>query len=261
MEGSKSIYTFVHTKRQHVIVTGGAQGIGRVLTQELLKAKYNVSVFDIDTEAMEEIRPAFDKKHCEFFITDVSNQVSVRSSIRASLKKFGSVYGLVNNAVYEVFKPMNELTLEEWNRAIGTNLTSPFLCSKFLAPYIKESKGCIINMCSTRAFQSEPNTESYSASKGGIYALTHSMAMSLGPEIRVNSISPGWIDVSAIKKKRNAQQANLSAEDHLQHPAGRVGNAMDIARMVLFLLDPANSFITGQNFVVDGGMTRKMIYV
>ncbi|MBZ4675080.1 MAG: hypothetical protein PWQ65_313 [Bacteroidota bacterium] len=247
--------------RKHIIITGGAQGIGRVMAEEFLKNDYNVSVFDIDSEAMEEIRPHFDKRHCEFFITDVSNQVSVRSSIRASLKKFDSVYGLINNAVFAIFKPMSELTLEEWNRAISTNLTGTFLCSKFLTPYLKESKGCIINMCSTRAFQSEPNTESYSASKGGIYALTHSMAISLGPDIRVNCISPGWIDVSAIKKRSKAKQEKLTHEDHAQHPAGRVGNPLDIARMALFLLDPANSFITGQNFIVDGGMTRKMIYV
>ncbi len=246
---------------KHVIVTGGAQGIGRIIAQSLIKVGYYVSIFDIDSEAMEEIKPHFDRKRCSFFITDVSSEVSVRSSIRASLKKFDSVCGLVNNAVYEAFKPMNELTLEEWNRAIGTNLTGTFLCSKFCAPHLIESKGSIVNMCSTRAFQSEPNTESYSASKGGIYSLTHSMAMSLAPNVRVNSISPGWIDVSAVKKKAKAQQIELSKEDHLQHPAGRVGNAFDIAQMVMFLLDEANGFITGQNFVIDGGMTKKMIYV
>ncbi|WP_436415221.1 SDR family oxidoreductase [Petrimonas sp.] len=246
---------------KHVIVTGGAQGIGRIIAQSLIKVGYRVSIFDIDSEAMEEIKPHFDKKRCAFFITDVSSEVSVRSSVRASLKKFESIYGLVNNAVYEAFKPMNELTIEEWNRAIGTNLTGTFLCSKFCAPYLDESKGSIVNMCSTRAFQSEPNTESYSASKGGIYSLTHAMAMSLAPNVRVNSISPGWIDVSAVKKKANARQVELSKEDHLQHPAGRVGNAYDIAQLVMFLLDEANGFITGQNFTIDGGMTKKMIYV
>ena len=246
---------------KHVIVTGGAQGIGRIIAQSLIKVGYRVSIFDIDSEAMEEIKPHFDKKRCAFFITDVSSEVSVRSSVRASLKKFESIYGLVNNAVYEAFKPMNELTIEEWNRAIGTNLTGTFLCSKFCAPYLDESKGSIVNMCSTRAFQSEPNTESYSASKGGIYSLTHAIAMSLAPNVRVNSISPGWIDVSAVKKKANARQVELSKEDHLQHPAGRVGNAYDIAQLVMFLLDEANGFITGQNFTIDGGMTKKMIYV
>lgn len=246
---------------KHVIVTGGAQGIGRIVTEELLNNDYRVSIFDIDNEAMEEIRPHFHKRSCACFITDVSNEVSVHSSIRAAVKKFGPAYGLVNNAVYELFKPMEELTLDEWNRAISTNLTGTFLCSKYLAPYLRETKGSIVNMCSTRAFQSEANTESYSASKGGIFSLTHAMAVSLAPDVRVNSISPGWIDVSAIKKKTIARQVVLSKEDHLQHPAGRVGNAWDIARMVLFLMDAENSFITGQNFTVDGGLTRKMIYV
>ncbi|MEN6588539.1 MAG: SDR family oxidoreductase [Proteiniphilum sp.] len=246
---------------KHVIVTGGAQGIGRIVTEELLNNDYRVSIFDIDNEAMEEIRPHFHKRSCACFITDVSNEVSVHSSIRAAVKKFGPAYGLVNNAVYELFKPMEELTLDEWNRAISTNLTGTFLCSKYLAPYLRETKGSIVNMCSTRAFQSEANTESYSASKGGIFSLTHAMAVSLAPDVRVNSISPGWIDVSAIKKKTIARQVVLSKEDHLQHPAGRVGNAWDIARMVLFLMDAENSFITGQNFTVDGGITRKMIYV
>lgn len=246
---------------KHVIVTGGAQGIGRIVAQSLLKVGYRVSIFDIDSEAMEELKPQFDKKRSAFFITDVSSEVSVRSSVRASLKKFDTIYGLVNNAAYSVFKPMSELTIEDWNRAIGTNLTGTFLCSKFCARHLIESKGSIVNMCSTRAFQSEPNTESYSASKGGVYSLTHALAMSLAPDVRVNSVSPGWIDVSAVKKKSMAQQAQLSQADHEQHPAGRVGNGFDIAQMVMFLLDSANGFITGQNFTIDGGMTKKMIYV
>ena len=127
--------------------------------------------------------------------------------------------------------------------------------------FLKNLKGSIINISSTRTFQSEPNTEAYSASKGGILALTHSLAISLGPEIKVNCISPGWIDVSGIKKKSKANQIELSEADHSQHPAGRVGKPEDIANMVLFLLNPENDFITGQNFIIDGGMTRKMIYV
>jgi NAD(P)-dependent dehydrogenase (short-subunit alcohol dehydrogenase family) len=153
------------------------------------------------------------------------------------------------------------LSLEEWNRVIGTNLTGSFLTAKFAAPHLKQSKGSIINISSTRALQSEANTEAYSASKGGVLALTHSLAVSLGPEIKVNSISPGWIDVSGVKKKSKSKQIELTEADHLQHPAGRVGKAEDIANMVLFLLNPANDFITGQNFVIDGGMTKKMIYV
>src|SRR5690554_3325297 len=207
--------------KPHVIVTGGAQGIGRVVMQLLLEEGFSVSVFDIDSEAMEELKPSFRSRSVSFHITDVSNEVSVRSSIRAAIMQYGDVYGLVNNAVYELFKPMEELTLEEWNRALATNLTGTFLCSKHLASSLRETKGSIVNICSTRASQSEPHTESYSASKGGICALTHAMAMSLGPHVRVNSISPGWIDVSALKKKSLAKQVKITEEDHLQHPAGR----------------------------------------
>ncbi|MFA6838803.1 MAG: SDR family oxidoreductase [Dysgonamonadaceae bacterium] len=248
-------------ERSHVIVTGGAQGIGRIVTGQLIENGYNVSIFDIDGEAMEELKHVFNNKYCQYFVTDVSNEVSVKSCIRAAVKHFGPIYGLVNNAVCAIFKPMEELSLNEWNTALGTNLTGTFLCCKHAASNLKETHGSIVNMSSTRAFQSEPNTESYSASKGGINALTHAMAMSLGPNVRVNSISPGWIDVSAVRKKSNAIQEKISPEDHAQHPAGRVGNGLDIARMVLFLLNKENSFITGQNFVVDGGMTKKMIYI
>jgi len=144
---------------------------------------------------------------------------------------------------------------------VAVNLTGPFLCTKYAADELKKTKGAIVNICSTRALQSEPNTEAYSATKGGLLAMTHALAMSLGPDVRVNAVSPGWIDVSAVKKKSLAQQYSISSEDHAQHPAGRVGKAEDIANMIEFLLRPENDFITGQNFVVDGGMTKKMIYV
>ena len=153
------------------------------------------------------------------------------------------------------------LTLQEWNKVLAVNLTGAFLCAKYAARHLKEAKGSIINICSTRAQMSEPNTEAYTASKGGIYALTHAMAVSLGPEVRVNSISPGWIDVSMNKKSSIRKPEKLTGMDHLQHPAGRVGQGEDIARMIEFLMAPKNNFITGQNFVVDGGMTKKMIYV
>ena len=246
---------------KNIIVTGGAQGIGKIISKQLLAKGFSVSVFDIDKEAISEFRLEINSEQIEFFQTDVSDEKSVEKSIQLSFERFGNISGLINNAAIQTDKPVIELSLEEWNRVIGTNLTGAFLCAKHSSSFLKKSKGKIINICSTRAFQSEPNTEAYSASKGGILALTHSLAVSLGPEIKVNCISPGWIDVSGIKKKSKASQIELSEADNLQHPAGRVGKPEDIANMVLFLLNPENDFITGQNFVIDGGMTRKMIYV
>ncbi len=246
---------------KNIIVTGGAQGIGKILTQHLLKEGFYVSVFEIDIEAIEEFRLEETSEKLAFFQCDVSSENEVKEAIKNSAEKYGRINGLVNNAAILNNKPFTELTLEEWQRVIDVNLTGTFLCAKHAAPYLKTANGSIINLCSTRAFQSEPDTEVYSASKGGVYALTHALAISLGPEIRVNCISPGWIDVSGIRKKSEANPYQITEADKNLHPAGRVGNGADIARMVLFLLNPENSFITGQNFVVDGGMTKKMIYV
>jgi NAD(P)-dependent dehydrogenase (short-subunit alcohol dehydrogenase family) len=174
---------------------------------------------------------------------------------------FGRLDVLVNNAAINIIKPVTELSLDEWNDVIGTNLMGAFLCAKHAAPLLKASRGVIINIASTRAFKSEPNTEAYSASKGGIVVLTHALAISLGLEVRVNCISPGWIEVSDWKKKSVAKPPNHSEADKKQHPAGRVGIPNDIANLVRFLVNPENSFITGANFFVDGGLTRKMIYV
>ena len=250
--------------KPHIIITGGAQGIGKISTIELIKQNYCVSVFDQDREALkemkEELKWKVENESCSFHQVDVSNENEVVGAINESVKVFGSIYGLVNNAAISKNKPLLELSLTEWQEVIGTNLTGAFLCSKYALPYLKKTKGCIINMASTRAFQSEPDTEAYAASKGGIFAFTHALAMSAAPHVRVNCISPGWIDVSGVKKASMAQQYHLKQSDHEQHPAGRVGNAQDIARTILFLLDERNDFITAQNFVIDGGMTRKMIY-
>jgi NAD(P)-dependent dehydrogenase (short-subunit alcohol dehydrogenase family) len=140
------------------------------------------------------------------------------------------------------------------------NLTGAFLMAKHAAPHLRQVRGAIVNVASTRALQSEANTEAYSASKGGLVALTHALAVSLGPDVRINCVSPGWIDVSGWQKVANRKPATLSDADHAQHPAGRVGTPEDIAEMVAYLLSDAAGFVTGQNFVVDGGMTKKMIY-
>ncbi len=246
--------------KPHIIITGGAQGIGKITTLELLKRDYYVTVFDKDIEALDELKNKVDSKDCSLRHVDVANEQEAKCAIDESVKQFDGLYGLVNNAAISINKPIAELTLDEWQQVINCNLTGTFICSKHALPYLKRDKGCIINMASTRAFQSEPNTEAYSASKGGVFALTHSLAMSAAPDVRVNCISPGWIDVSGVKKASLAQQDFLSQTDHEQHPAGRVGKAEDIARTILFLLDKKNDFITAQNFVIDGGMTRKMIY-
>lgn len=247
--------------KPHIIITGGAQGIGKITTLELLKNNFSVSVFEKDKKAIEELRSEIKDQACLLYHVDVSNEENVVVAINDSVKTNGGLYGLINNAAISINKPITDVTLKEWKRVIDTNLTGAFLCSKYALPHLKHSRGCIINMASTRAFQSEPNTESYAASKGGIFAFTHALAMSAGPYVRVNCISPGWIDVSEVKKTTEARQIIISKEDHQQHPVGRVGNAMDIARTILFLLDEKNDFITAQNFVIDGGMSRKMIYL
>jgi NAD(P)-dependent dehydrogenase (short-subunit alcohol dehydrogenase family) len=146
---------------------------------------------------------------------------------------------------------VEKLSLERWNRRIGVNLTGAFLMAKHAVPHLRRARGAMVNIASTRAIQSEPDTEAYSASKGGLVALTHALAMSLGPAVRVNCVSPGWISHQPIRRRK----------DHAQHPAGRVGRDPDVAELVAYLLSDAAGFVTGQNFVIDGGMTRKMIYV
>jgi len=229
-----------------VIVTGGARGIGNVTALLLAGRGYRVAIADVD-------RQAGRKSGLPFFQCDVSREPSVRSCIRAAMKRFGRLDALVNNAglANPVDPPIESLTLRAWDRRIAVNLTGVFLMTKHAAPHLGAARGAVVNIASTRALQSEPNTEAYSASKGGVVALTHALAMSLGPKVRVNCISPGWISSSA----------RLSRADHAQHPVGRVGRPEDVAEMVAFLLSDAAGFITAQNFVVDGGMTRKMIYV
>ena len=246
---------------KHVLITGGAQGIGKKITQKLIDENFCVSVFDIDSEALQELRDEIPSGHLTTFQVDISNENSVMETIQKATKICGSIYGLVNNAAIQKNKKISELSVLEWNDVIATNLTGPFICAKHAKSFLQKTNGRIINIASTRAFQSEANTEAYSASKGGIIALTHALAASFAPLIKVNSISPGWIDVSASQKKANRKQEILSTADHLQHPAGRVGKTTDIANMVLFLLQEENDFITGQNFIIDGGMTTKMIYI
>lgn len=243
------------------IVTGGAQGIGKATAKRLLEKGMNVVIADVDEEAGKETTREYDRLgNIRFIPCDVSNDAQVRRLIDGTVEEFHGIDALVNNAGISRFKPLDEAALEDWNAVIGTNLTGTFLCSKYAAPYLRVARGAIVNIASTRALMSEPNTEAYAASKGGIVALTHALAVSLGPHVRVNCICPGWIEVGNWKKTSARTMPRHTEQDRLQHPAGRVGVPNDIAALVDYLISPEAGFITGANFVVDGGMTRKMIY-
>ena len=245
-----------------VIITGAGQGIGRATALHLAKSGYRVALLEKDEQAGREAAALCESQAEAIFLpTDVADEESVKRAIGRVTQQWGRIDGLVNNAGFSINKPIEELSLGEWNEVIGTNLTGAFLCAKYAAPQLREHQGAVVNMSSTRRKMSEPHTEAYSASKGGIFALTHALAISLGPDVRVNSISPGWIDVTPWQKESEREPADLSAADHAQHPVGRVGRPEDIAAMVEYLLSERSGFITGQDFVIDGGMTRKMIYV
>jgi NAD(P)-dependent dehydrogenase (short-subunit alcohol dehydrogenase family) len=223
------------------LVTGGAQGIGKEIAQRLAALGWRVAVADVQ------------RSSSAFLVRcDVSKEADVRACIGRVVKRFGRLDALVNNAgiADPHTGPVEKLALKEWHRRLGVNLTGPFLMAKHAAPHLRRSRGAIVNIASTRAIQSEPQTEAYAASKAGLVGLTHALAMTLGPQVRVNCVSPGWIAHSPVRRK-----------DHAQHPVGRVGRDADIAELVAFLLSDASGFTTGQNFIVDGGMTRKMIYL
>lgn len=253
-----------------IAITGGGAGIGRGIAWHFARAGYAVSILDSDRQAGRESLQVMKEAGTEalFVGGDVSRSADVNRWLAQTRAKLGVPDVLVNNAGIEIRKDVLKLSVAEFDRVIATNLRGTFLCSQAAAKMMvrrggsmQKRGGCIINMASTRAFMSEAGTEGYTASKGGIVALTHGMAISLAPHrIRVNSISPGWIEVADWQKAAKARAPHHSRADREQHPVGRVGIPDDIAKACQFLAENAD-FMTGQNIVVDGGMTVKMIYV
>jgi len=231
-------------KNKTILITGGARGIGCGCVDHFLKSGWNVTAVDVQSMDSAE--------RLEFVRGDTSLEETARQAVAKTVARFGRIDALINNAgVSTIGKfSVEELSLEEWNRVLGINLTGYFLMAKHAAPFLRKAKGSIVNVASTRAIQSERDSEAYAASKGGIVALTHALAVSLGPDIRVNCISPGWIETRKDAKHSDA--------DRLQHPAGRVGVPQDIAELADYLISAG--FVTGQNVAADGGMTTKMIY-
>lgn len=250
--------------KKTLIVTGGAQGLGLGIADHFVSLGVNVVVADADFEAGIECSERYSKEEGFMFIhTDVADEDSVISCVQGAINEFGRIDGLINNAAIAnpERKPVTNLTLDEWNKVISVNLTGVFLMSKHCSYYLEKTRGSIVNIASTRAIQSEANTEAYSASKGGVVSLTHALAVSFSDRIRVNCISPGWIEVGDMQKKSKRTAPMHSHLDHKQHPSGRVGKPDDIAFLAAYLISDSSGFVTGQNFVVDGGMTKKMIYV
>lgn len=218
-----------------VVVTGGAKGIGKTIADEFRKAGAHVCVIDLLEN--------------DYFVGDLADQTVLDAFADKVIADYGRVDVLVNNAL-PLMKGIDECTYEQFNYALRVGVTAPFYLTKRFAPYFAPDAS-VINISSSRDRMSQPQTESYTAAKGGISALTHALAVSLAGKVRVNSISPGWIDTDFTV---------YDGADATQHPAGRVGNPLDISNMVLFLCSDKAGFITGENICIDGGMTRQMIY-
>ena len=232
-----------------VIVTGAARGIGRAVAGYLARRGWQVALVDIDGEAVSAAVAEIGGVAVE---CDVGSEADVERLVAVARTRLGRIDAIVCNAGVGNFAPLQQTSLESWNRVLATNLTATFLLAKAAAADLARARGAIVTIASTRAHMSEPNTLAYSASKGGLVALTHALAMTLAPDVRVNCVSPGWIDTG--------KHSALEASDHAQHPAGRVGVPEDVAAAVAYLLSEDADFVTGAELIVDGGMTRKMIY-
>ncbi|MDF1793626.1 MAG: SDR family oxidoreductase [Thalassobaculaceae bacterium] len=250
------------------LVTAGAQGIGRAVVLALSASDWRVAALDIDAEALAEL-----PESVLGVVGDVGDEAVVAEAIARTVERFGRLDAIVNNAGINANGPVESLDLDAVRRVFDVSLVGILATAKHGVAHLRaagatgKTGGAIVNIASSRALMSEPDTEAYSAAKGGVIAVTHALAMSLGtredrdsPAIRVNAISPGWIETGPWQKVSGRRDATHSDADRQQHPVGRVGTPQDIAEAVLYLLDDRAGFITGQNLVIDGGMTKKMIY-
>ena len=226
------------------LVTGAAHGIGAAVAARLARDGYRVVVADRDPAGA---APAGGR----YVACDVGDETEVQALVDGVRGQEQRLDALVCNAGIMIRKPIAQLAVSEWRRVLDTNLTSTFLLVRAAEDLLRAAHGAVVTIASTRARMSEPDTEAYAASKGGLVSLTHALAVSLGPDVRVNCISPGWIFTKGDPPR---------PEDHAFHPAGRVGTPDDIAALVAFLAGTDSGFVTGSEFVVDGGVTRKMIY-
>lgn len=247
-----------------VIITGSGQGIGQCMALAYAKQKAIIVIAEVDEEAGEETKNLIEAMNgeCLLIKTDVKEEASVIQMVNQVVERYGKIDILINNAAVQTQGENDTLftrSIAAFEETLRVNVTGAYICSKYCAMHMSEGSS-ILNIASTRAIMSEPHTEPYSTSKGALLALTHSLASSLAHRVRVNAISPGWIDISGWKKKKDRKFTVLTEEDHMQHLVGRVGVPEDVAEAALFLTSQGAGFITGSNFVVDGGMTVKMIY-
>ena len=241
------------------VITGGANGIGRCLTETFYEEGYAVVFSDVDAERGEALASAINSRggECLFFHGDMASEDAVQAFAKAALSRFDKIDVLINNACVSRCGILSGCSWSDFSYVLSLGVTAPYMLVKLFMNHFALGAS-VINIASTRVFMSQPDTESYTAAKGGISALTHALAVSLAGRARVNAVSPGWIDTGDFHE--GGSLADYSAGDIQQHPCRRVGEPKDIAAMCLFLCGKNAGFITGQNFVVDGGMTKQMIY-